>query len=643
MNLHGTVNAVRNFFSEVFKHHTEDDAEQVVIVGAVGTIPDPDTLTSECPRPWLYTRVLLFFVLTTGLLFIANMLTNLGQFSNVMVIGAFAVPFTTLTLLFEFNVFRNISFYTVLKALFIGGAMSLIVTSALPSFWFLGLSETSDALAAGVGEEIAKMLVVYWILKRNRAYPYILNGVLVGAAVGAGFAIFETAGYAMSGLLGGNNEWLGRDSMLILALRNVLAPGGHVVWAAMSGAGMLLAMRREPLSPAVFGRWRFWLSFTIPVVLHVLWDLPVLWKPAAIDSNLFGIVSCLVLTVVAWGVVAWFLRRGLKEVDTPRAVIPWHQTSEMPPNPAGAGRRWAARFFDMWLGVIVAWPVLTKGFGYFGVAGAFSKCNDAIGGIMAIPISLILEAVAFNLFGTTFGKWAFSICVRDANGRPAESMRYFRRLLRLWGSGLGLGLPLVSLIAPWIQYQRVSSGRQTTYDETLGLRVDKERFHPLRWIVVLPVLLGIGILMMAGIAADENEQKSSKHVDARLEKLVSSSGLKCEWTEKGICIIRFEMSGAPERTQTCLAFFETVDSSKERLFACSMVAKYGAVGRSTIDEALAANATMGARQWCKLGDGLALRVVLPVDVSPRGFRAAVAQLAEDADDIEKRLAGNDEF
>ena len=300
------MNAVRNFFSEVFKHHTEDDAEQVVIVGAVGTIPDPDTLTSECPRPWLYTRVLLFFVLTTGLLFIANMLTNPGQFSNVMVIGAFAVPFTTLTLLsnvlvigafaapftilvlfFEFNVFRNISFYTVLKALFIGGAMSLIVTSALPSFWFLGLSETSDALAAGVGEEIAKMLVVYWILKRNRAYPYILNGVLVGAAVGAGFAIFETAGYAMSGLLGGNNEWLGRDSMLILALRNVLAPGGHVVWAAMSGAGMLLAMRREPLSPAVFGRWRFWLSFTIPVVLHVLWDLPVLWKPAAIDSNLF--------------------------------------------------------------------------------------------------------------------------------------------------------------------------------------------------------------------------------------------------------------------------------------------------------------------------------------------------------------------
>ena len=63
------MNTVRNFFSEVFKRHTEDDAEQVVIVGAIGTIPDPDTLTSECPRPWLYTRVFMFFMLVTALLF----------------------------------------------------------------------------------------------------------------------------------------------------------------------------------------------------------------------------------------------------------------------------------------------------------------------------------------------------------------------------------------------------------------------------------------------------------------------------------------------------------------------------------------------------------------------------------------------
>ena len=637
---------LRHFFSEVFKRHAEDEAEQVVIVGAIGTIPDPETLTSECPRPWLYTRVLLFFVLTTALLFVANMLTNPGQFSNVMVVGAFAVPFTTLTLLFELNVFRNISFYTVLKALFIGGAMSLIVTSVLPSFWFLGLSEASDAFAAGIGEEIAKMLVVYWILKRNRAYPYILNGLLVGAAVGAGFAIFETAGYAMGGLLVGNNEWLGRESMLILFLRNALAPGGHVVWAAMSGAGMLLAMRREPLSPAVFGRWRFWLSFLFPVVLHVLWDLPLLWKMPAFDSEWTGLGFCVVLTMATWGVVAWFLRRGLKEVDTPHAVILWHGTPAAPPDPAGGWRRWAARYVDLYCGVIVASPVLLKCFAYFGVEGAFDKLNDVIAGVVAIPVSLMLEAVVFNLFGTTFGKWAFSIRVRDADGHPVASRMYFLRLVRLWASGLGFGLPFVSFIAHWIQYCKVRSGFNATYDESLGLRVDKGRFHPLRWIVVLPVLIvvvGLTIVEMS-VGEDETEPKSPTHADGRLERLVSSAGLKCDWTENGVCVIPFETSETHRRMQTCLAFFETVASSgAERLFICSMAAKCDAVGRSELEEILAANATMDNRQWCKVDNDLTLRAFLPVNVSPQEFRDVAARLAEDADSFENRLTGKDEF
>ena len=46
------MNKIKLFFSEVFKWHTEDDAEQVVVVGAPGTIPDPATLMPECPRPW---------------------------------------------------------------------------------------------------------------------------------------------------------------------------------------------------------------------------------------------------------------------------------------------------------------------------------------------------------------------------------------------------------------------------------------------------------------------------------------------------------------------------------------------------------------------------------------------------------------
>jgi hypothetical protein len=81
----------------------------------------------------------------------------------------------------------------------------------------------------------------------------------------------------------------------------------------------------------------------------------------------------------------------------------------------------------------------------------------------------------------------------------------------------------------------------------------------------------------------------------------------------------------------------------ECLFACSLIAESGSVGRSKVDDLLTANATMNAQQWCKVGDRIALRVLMPIDVSPQKFREVVARLAVDADRAEQQLTGNDEF
>lgn len=642
MSWRSSASAVKRFFSEVFKRHTEDDAEQVVIVGAIGTIPDPDTLTSECPRPWLYSRVFMFFFLVTALLFVANVLTNPGQFSNVFVVGAFAVPFTVLVFFFEFNVFKNISFYTVLKALFIGGAMSLIATAVLPSFWFQGITSVSDAFVAGIGEEVAKLLVVYWILKRNRAYPYVLNGILVGAAVGAGFAIFETASYCMNFLSGGDNSWVGKDSMFVLALRNLLAPGGHVVWAAISGAGLLLAARREPLSAGMLRRKTFLAAFLVSVVLHVLWDMPFF------ESEWSGDCHMLSLTFIAWGIVAWFLRRGLEEVDARRAVVLYRPESESIANVTIAGPwiRWSARSMDLICNGLLVLAVLHKICEYFRFDEHLGGANDTLLSIVVLPFLLLIEVVFYELFGTTFGKWLFSLRVCDGSGRTASTKTYFKRLLRLWASGLGLCLPIMSLIAPAIQYRRLSLRGQTTYDASLGLRVAKGKLHPFRWLAILPVLLVLGLLAMAAIffAADEEEPQAANRVDARLKRIVSSAELECNWTEEGICMIPFEGVEGTGRTQTCLVYPVRVASAEtECLFACSLIAESGSVGRSKVDDLLTANATMNAQQWCRVGERIALRALMPIDVSPQKFREVVARLAVDADRAEQQLTGNDEF
>ncbi|MFK9090737.1 PrsW family glutamic-type intramembrane protease [Bacillus salipaludis] len=59
----------------------------------------------------------------------------------------------------------------------------------------------------GIAEELAKAVTVIYFVRRLK-YKYILNGLLLGAAVGAGFAAFETAGYALRGLLSGNIQTL---------------------------------------------------------------------------------------------------------------------------------------------------------------------------------------------------------------------------------------------------------------------------------------------------------------------------------------------------------------------------------------------------------------------------------------------------
>src|SRR5262249_60599294 len=51
-----------------------------------------------------------------------------------------------------------------------------------------------DALPIFI-EDLAKLIALVLIV-RGRRYKYILNGMLFGAAIGAGFACFETAGYA---------------------------------------------------------------------------------------------------------------------------------------------------------------------------------------------------------------------------------------------------------------------------------------------------------------------------------------------------------------------------------------------------------------------------------------------------------------
>ena len=143
---------------------------------------------------------------------------------------------------------------------------------------------------AGVGliEEAAKLivpLVLVLVLRRDR-HP--ADGLLVGVASGAGFAVLETMGYAFVSLIQSRGD-VG-VVQAVLFERGVLSPAAHMAWTGLAAAA---------LWHAAIGHWRpralgwFVLVFVVAVVLHTAWDsAPNIW----VD----GVVAVVSLVLLWW-------------------------------------------------------------------------------------------------------------------------------------------------------------------------------------------------------------------------------------------------------------------------------------------------------------------------------------------------------
>ena len=294
----------KDLFKNTFKKHTDKELDELFTSGSEKTTPKPEEIDPNKASAWVYFKIFIFFL-------IAYIPTRIGfiDYGNdnflpaLIMLGAFAMPVTVLIFFYEINVFRNIPFYKVLKYFILGGALSLILAILLFSLDFnTDITTYTGALMVGVIEEIPKATIVALFLFKNKNCKYILNGLLVGAAVGAGFAAFETAGYILRNGLSG-----GVDAMLyVIKLRGFLAPGGHVAWAAIEGAALMYVKGLEPLNKKHLNDKRFLLMCLMPIVLHGIWDMPI---------NAPYCIVQITVTVIAWLVIIYYINLGLKQVD----------------------------------------------------------------------------------------------------------------------------------------------------------------------------------------------------------------------------------------------------------------------------------------------------------------------------------------
>lgn len=294
----------KDLFKNTFKKHTEEELDEVFVCGSDKTTPKVKDINPKDASAWVYLKIFIFFLL-------AYIPTRIGYINygndnflpGLIMLGAFAMPVTVLIFFYEINIFRNIPFYKVLKYFILGGALSLILAILFFSLDFnTDISTYSGALMVGVVEEIPKATIVALFLFRNKKCNYILDGLLVGAAVGAGFAAFETAGYILrNGISGGISTML-----YVVKLRGFLAPGGHVAWAAIEGAALMFVKGFEPLDKKHLNDKRFLLMCLIPIVLHGVWDMPI-------TLPFYGLQ--IILTILAWLVIIYYINLGLKQID----------------------------------------------------------------------------------------------------------------------------------------------------------------------------------------------------------------------------------------------------------------------------------------------------------------------------------------
>ena len=336
-------------FSEVFRSHTEEELERHWAAGSVGNIPTIDKVDTSWPQPWVFVRVFFLALLTYGILYFGwSKWQNSNLIPGLVAVGTFAMPLTLVIFFFEMNARKNVSFYLAMKAFFVGGVLSLITSLFMFQVsYFFGLGWLGDSVA-GVAEEIGKLMAVL-IIVRSARYGYILNGLLFGAAIGAGFAAFESAGYALNQLLNGvikisiNNaddilkklatlDTAEAGQLLSSVMETIKAKSippmfdniimrawltglaAHILWTGMSAGALWLVKGARPFQWAMLLDYRFLRIFAIAVGCHMVWNSD--WQPNFITEY----DKYFLLGLISWCVVFAMIQSGLSQLRSEKAM-----------------------------------------------------------------------------------------------------------------------------------------------------------------------------------------------------------------------------------------------------------------------------------------------------------------------------------
>jgi len=230
---------------------------------------------------------------------------NPNLFPTVVMVGNFAVPAAYVAFFYERRHLSQLSMPTTMMALLYGGLLGVFAASILEPLFIHGQS-ILYVFVVGLVEEFVKILGVL-VIARRRQHDSELDGLILGAAAGMGFAALESMGYAFTSFMrsGGSLS----TTVGVTLLRGLLSPLGHGTWTAIL-IGVLFresAPGRYHVNGKVVG------TYLLVVLLHALWDgLPTVISalfPSGVDVFLGQAAVGAAGLVVLWLVWRQAVRR----------------------------------------------------------------------------------------------------------------------------------------------------------------------------------------------------------------------------------------------------------------------------------------------------------------------------------------------
>jgi RsiW-degrading membrane proteinase PrsW (M82 family) len=189
---------------------------------------------------------------------------NPNIFPTVVMLGTFLVPAAYVAFFYERRYLSDLSLPTTFLSFFYGGVLGVFAAAFLEPL-FIRRLDFLTAFEVGLIEEFAKIIGVL-VIARHQRHDSELDGLILGAAAGMGFAALESTGYAFTAFLRSQGSL--SVTVAVTLFRGILSPLGHGTWTAILAAVLFRESQAGHfrLNGRVLG------AYLTVAALHGLWD-----------------------------------------------------------------------------------------------------------------------------------------------------------------------------------------------------------------------------------------------------------------------------------------------------------------------------------------------------------------------------------